>query len=367
MKNQVVIVPAIAKPIAVSPGFAKKLLSQFKLDLMALCGFGCRYCSSNAGNYLRIHREQLADETERQLGVRLYPDTDPSLTIHWGDVFEKIEKQLGSKPRTWGQGQTIVFSMLTDGFSPLLVESGQTRLALEWLVDRTSFRIRVLTKNAVVGSPEWIEFFLQHPDRFVVGLSTGTVDDRSASRIELGTPWPSKRLAALRNLQDAGVPTYGMLCPVMPDVLDGNGAGLEQLVAAISPERVECVWAEPYNNRHNWQAVQLGYQPGSASHSWFQSVFGERNWSMWSRYATELYTRLHAAASRDGWTEKLRHLLYELRITGEDASVFEHTGLDGVLLQTKPNSDGASKNPSFARMQQSMRSVEATSTATPSV
>lgn len=47
-------------------------------------------------------------------------------------------------------------------------------------------------------------------------------------------------------------------------------------------------------------------------------------------------------------------MLYELRITGEDAKVFERTGLDGALPQTKPNSDGTSKNLSFARMQQSL-------------
>jgi hypothetical protein len=40
MKNKIVVVPAIAKPIAESPGFAKKQLSEFKLDILALCGYG---------------------------------------------------------------------------------------------------------------------------------------------------------------------------------------------------------------------------------------------------------------------------------------------------------------------------------------
>ena len=58
MKSKVVRVPSIAQPICRSPGFEKKRLSEYKLDLMALCGFGCRYCSSNWGNYLRINRER---------------------------------------------------------------------------------------------------------------------------------------------------------------------------------------------------------------------------------------------------------------------------------------------------------------------
>jgi DNA repair photolyase len=240
--------------------------------------------------------------------------------------------------------------MLTDGFSPLLVESGQTRRALELILARTSFRIRILTKNSAVGSPEWVPFFAKHRDRFVVGLSTGTLDDRAASRIELGTPWPSQRLSALRALQDAGVATYGMLCPVMPDVLEDDGAGLRQLIAAVRPERVEHIWAEPYNDRRNWQIVQRGYRPGSFAHTWVQDVFAERNWSLWSRYAAEIYRILHDEATRGGWSSKLRYLLYELRVTADDGKVFEKTNLEGVLLQSKPDKDGMSRNRHFADM-----------------
>jgi hypothetical protein len=72
-KTLLVNVPAIKEPIQPSPGFAKKGLSDFKLDLMSLCQFGCSYCSSNAGNHLRINRERFANYTQRQLGQRLYP------------------------------------------------------------------------------------------------------------------------------------------------------------------------------------------------------------------------------------------------------------------------------------------------------
>ena len=48
MKNVIVNVPAVKGPIRKSPGFAKKELADYKLDIVALCGFGCRYCSSNS-------------------------------------------------------------------------------------------------------------------------------------------------------------------------------------------------------------------------------------------------------------------------------------------------------------------------------
>jgi DNA repair photolyase len=191
MKNIVVRIPSIKEPIVPSPGFEKKALSHSKLDIMALCGFGCRYCSSNNGNYLRINRQRFATLTEEQTGQRLYPASSPHLSFQWPDILEKLEAQLSNKSREWGMGRTLMFSMLTDGFSPSLVADGTTRAVLELVLKRTSFRVRILTKNAVVGAPEWVEFFKSHPGRFVVGLSTGTTDDQWARRVELGTSPPT--------------------------------------------------------------------------------------------------------------------------------------------------------------------------------
>ncbi|MCA9072468.1 MAG: hypothetical protein KDA84_26270, partial [Planctomycetaceae bacterium] len=114
-KLKIVEVPSIVEPIQRSPGFAKKALSDYKLDILGLCGFGCKYCSSNVGNYLRINRARFAELTERQLGERLLPAENPELTFIWLDVIEKLVAQLDRKKKSFGEGQTLVFSMLTDG------------------------------------------------------------------------------------------------------------------------------------------------------------------------------------------------------------------------------------------------------------
>jgi DNA repair photolyase len=347
MHRKIVNVPAIKRPIAKSPGFAKKELSDFKLDRIGLCEFGCRYCSSNAGNYLRLNQERFADLTEAQTGERTYPSEDPHLMFAWPDFEEKLEAQLRKKPRDWGKGQTLVYSMLTDGFSPTLVRSGQTEETLRTVLDRTQFRIRVLTKNAIVGKPQWLDFFKAHSGRFVVGLSTGSMDDKWAKKDELFTAPPSRRLMALNGLQDAGIATYGMLCPVFPDVLEVNR--LEELVDRVRPDRVEHVWAEPFNDRKNWKAVRAGYDEGSSGYKWLTDVYERGNKDLWSEYATELYVRLRDKARREGWLSKLRYLLYEGRITQNDAKKFR--GLKGVLLQSKPADDGKSRNPYIAALE----------------
>jgi DNA repair photolyase len=350
MKNKVVTVPSIKQPIQTSPGFAKKKLSDYKLDILGLCGFGCRYCSSNEGNYLRIQRGRFAERTLEQLGERLLPADNPSLMFVWPDVLARLDEQLARKRPGWGAGKTLVFSMLTDGFSPELVRSGVTERALLAVLERTAFRIRVLTKNAVVGSPKWIRFFNRHPGRFVVGLSTGTLDDDWARRIEIGTSLPTARLRALRKLQDAGVPTYGMLCPVFPDLLERDA--LDSLISHIRPDVVEHIWAEPYNDRNNWSIVREGYEPGTYGYRWLTDVYANGNTERWSHYATKLYERLQRRANRDGWLDKLRYLLYERNIGENDAP--KYRGLRGVLLQSAPGDDGLSTNPYMAREQRKL-------------
>lgn len=345
--TKIVEVPTIQVPIAASPGFAKKELSEFKLDIMGLCQFGCVYCSSNSGNYLRIQQKPFLDLTEVQTGERSRPIDDPKLMFAWPEILERLDDQLSSKQPCWGQGKTLVFSMLTDGFSPHLVQSGTTEAALRKVLDHTSFRIRVLTKNPVVGTSRWIRFFQDFPDRFVVGLSVGTLDDAWAKRIERRIPPTRQRLKALQALQDADIPTFGMLCPAFPHTLEGDH--LERLVEAIRPERNEHVWAEPFNDRKCWRAIHDCLDPSGRDAVWLQRVYDDGDRGLWSSYATELYQRLRCQAEAGDWLNKLRYLLYEGNIAKHDAPAFR--GFEGVLLQSKPNDAGLSRNPAFAELQ----------------
>lgn len=345
-KLRVVDVPSIKEPITKSPGFAKKELADYKLDLMALCGFGCSYCSSNSGNYLRIRREDFADLTEQQLGERLYPATSPELTFRWPDVLDRLRAQLRIKSYGWGKGHTLVVSQLTDAFSGPAFTSGDTREALDLVLECTSFRVRILTKNSVVGlSPSWVDYFRKWRDRVVVGLSIGTLDDEWAARVEIGTPPPSARVRALRALQDAGVPTYGMLCPIFPDALEH----LNELLSSVRPGECETVWAEPYNDRTNWASVRAGYAHDSDAWRWFTNTYENGDRRLWSDYAAKLYEGLHYRARRDGWLHKLRYLLYETDILADDATRFRN--FDSILLQSPKREDGTSRNAAIRALQ----------------
>lgn len=340
MKNRIVDIPSIKDPIKASPGFFKKELADHKLDIMGLCGAGCAYCSSNEGNYLRIRRADFAAAAETQLGERLLPGSSPELSFRWTDFEQRLDEQLVVKDRL-GLHKTLVFSQLTDAFSPWAVKSGLTRRTLDKVLARTLFRIRVLTKFDYVGRPEWINLFKAHPGRFIVGLSIGTLDDAWARRVEVWTSAPTARVKALHRLQDAGVPTYGMLCPVFPHVVQRYEVG--RLVDAIRPERCETVWAEPYNDRNNWVAVAAGCDPDE--YRWFRSVFGGGDKARWSEYAGMLYANLTEALALAGQMHKLRYLLYEGDVMADEAQCMEE--LNGILLQGPKGPDGYSKHEVF--------------------
>lgn len=351
-KLTLVNVPTISSPLRKSPGFAKKLLSDYALDLLALCGYGCRYCSSNNGNYLRIHRNEFAELARQQVGEPLTPQMDPQLSYVWPDVLERLDAKTRGLRQDFGLGRTVVFSMLTDGFSPHLVEMGTTLAALELVLARTSLRIRVLTKNACVGSKRWTDFFARHPGRFVVGLSLGTLDDGFAKKVEIGTSPPSARAKAYAKLRAAGIPTYGMLCPMFFDALSSD-LSIEGLLEVVQPHACENVWAEPFNDRANWQHVRAGFAPDSLAYLLLTDIYEKRKFDKWSRYATALYLKLRAFAERDGWLGKLVYLLYEDLIDARDVPRLRD--LAGVLLQSKPGEDGYSRNPAVAELERSIR------------
>lgn len=336
MKTRSLMLPSIKDPIKASPGFYKKDLATHKLDMMGKCGFSCSYCSTAATTNMRINREKFADEAERQLGERLYPDA-PHLTYRWGDFEERLDAQLACKPlglglveSRWGYGHTLVFSQLTDGFSPWAVADGLTERTLLKILRRTGFRIRVLTKSAIVGTDPWLKLFNEWPGRFVVGLSIGTLDDEWARRVEIGTSSPTARMRAHRNLQDAGVPTFGMLCPIFPGALAGDG--VERLVEAIRPALCERVWSEPFNDRGNWRVVADGHAPNDPAREVLAEMFEGRNArTAWTNYATNLYRRVHAALGSEA--HKHRYLLYQdgMGLVAKEALRMS----PGVLFQSK--------------------------------
>lgn len=83
--------------------------------------------------------------------------------------------------------------------------------------------------------------------RLILGVSTGTLDDKLGRAIERGTALVSKRIKSLHELQDAGCRMFGMICPSLPQA--DYTAFSSAMCNALRVENCEHVWAEPMNVR----------------------------------------------------------------------------------------------------------------------
>lgn len=362
--------------IVPAPGFAKKGLAHAHWERQFRCTAACLYCSTNVtlpmnygkGRLMRLAAEQVpgvtwdhhAEVSVGQDGTLYDPTRRPEVAVVWDveAMYQALAEQIAAHGPEWGAGRTLMVSQLTDPLFEPASQRGFTLRALSLILDKTKFRLRMLTKNEAAGRGEWLRFFVDHRDRVVVGLSIGSLDDGWAAKMEGGTSHPTLRVRAVRALQEAGVPTFTMACPVFPQVAHDREA-LRALFAAVRPELGETVWVEPANNRASADAEREVYDPSTRWRAWYDRVYppmvnGRRAkgaTAEWSAYATTLYEQTVAMAREGGWLDRLIYLLYEQDITPDDAAKFASLGFAGLSLQAKPREDGKSINPAFAAFQ----------------
>ena len=317
-------------PVRLSPGFEKKELSVYKLDLDAFCQFACIYCSSNTGNLMRMNSSKIEEWSESQVGTRLNPVKDADrFYISYPGIIEKLAEQIDSQPKLRTLEVTLQFGMLVDNFSPHLVQEGVTLTCLRMLFERTRFRVRALTKSNLVAKPEFIELFKRFPNRIVVGSSCGTLSN-GIMEVEKYTSIPRARAAAIRTLQEAGIQTFGMFCPILP----GFHAKEEiaQLYPAFNPMLLGTVWCEPYNDRLNWKRLRDHVSNKALQDAISNVMTNKRNWA---RYALDL-ARHHAETLENiGFKGKSIFLLYEAGMTPDEMA--EARRIPGVLFQSDPS------------------------------
>ena len=122
----------------------------------------------------------------------------------------------------------VMISDCTDPYQPLEARLRLTRHCLSVLF-RHGFPVLVVTKSDLVVR----DIDVLSSGRAVVSMTITTLDDDIARRIEPGAPSPSKRLRALEELAEAGVPITVRVDPIIPGVND-RLEELEELLDAVA-------------------------------------------------------------------------------------------------------------------------------------
>ncbi|MGH9365888.1 MAG: radical SAM protein, partial [Thermoanaerobaculia bacterium] len=131
---------------------------------------------------------------------------------------ELLRKELSRK--SWN-GDTIVFSGVTDAYQPLEAVDGITRRCLETLLE---FRnpVGIVTKGALIRRDRDLLAALAREASARVFVSIAFADDATARKLEPNVAPPSQRFEALAALSEAGVETGIAASPVIPGLNDSD-------------------------------------------------------------------------------------------------------------------------------------------------
>ncbi|MEW5927489.1 MAG: PA0069 family radical SAM protein [Gemmatimonadota bacterium] len=165
------------------------------------CSHGCIYC------YARPNHEYLGFSAGLDFETRIMVKEDaPAL----------LRRELSS-PR-W-RPEVVAMSGVTDPYQPVERKLRLTRGCLEVLAEARN-PVGIVTKNHLVTRDADLLGELARFGAALVFLSITTLDPKLQRVMEPRTSIPARRLDAIRELADAGIPTGVMVAPVIPGLTD---------------------------------------------------------------------------------------------------------------------------------------------------
>ena len=176
------------------------------------CEHGCVYC--------------FARPTHAYLGLSPGLDFESRLFAK-PDAPALLEKELaapGYEPRM------IAIGTNTDPYQPIECEHKIMRGILE-VLERTGHPVGIVTKSALVTRDIDILARMAKRNLAKVAISVTSLDPKLARTMEPRASTPPKRLEALRQLSEAGIPTTVMVAPVIPAL---NDSEIERILDAAA-------------------------------------------------------------------------------------------------------------------------------------
>lgn len=196
------------------------------------CEFACKYCYAR---YTHEYMELDGSEFEKKIYVK--KDAAPLLA---GDISRKYsyasERSSGENP------EHIAIGTATDPYQPAEREHGVTRACLEELAKREGLSISVITKsNQIVRD---IDLFKRIAARSELSLNITitTLRPKLARLLEPRAPRPDLRLAAVRQLREAGLAVGVSAAPLIPGITDREG-DLEAVAEAAREAGAQWFWS----------------------------------------------------------------------------------------------------------------------------
>ncbi|NBB76975.1 MAG: PA0069 family radical SAM protein [Bacteroidetes bacterium] len=186
------------------------------------CEHGCVYC--------------YARPTHEFLGMSPGLDFESRIVVKY-DAPELLRKEL-SKP-SW-KPQTLVMSGVTDPYQPIEKKLQITRGCIEVLAE-CNHPLAIITKNYLVTRDIDLLSKLAEFNAVRVVVSITSLDKSITDTMEPRTSRPQRRLKAVRELSDAGIPVQVNIAPVIPGLTDQELVPIMEASSEAGAESVAVV------------------------------------------------------------------------------------------------------------------------------
>ncbi len=226
------------------------------------CEHGCSYC------YARPSHAYLGLSPGLDFEARLFAKPNAA---------ELLERELSS-PKY--QPREIALGSNTDPYQPIERQYRITREILEVLA-RTDHPVTIITKSALVTRDIDILAPMAAKGLARVAISVTTLDGALARAMEPRAATPRKRLEALRQLQQAGIPTAVLMAPIIPGINDHEIEVLLEAAADAGVNEANYILLRlPLELRELFREWLLTHYPGKSRHvlSLVQSTRGGRDY-----------------------------------------------------------------------------------------
>ena len=273
------------------------------------CEHGCVYC--------------FARPTHSYMGLSPGLDFESKLFAK-PDAAKLLDKELSKEGY---QPRTIAIGTNTDPYQPIEKQWRIMREILE-VLDARNHPVGIVTKSALVTRD--IDILSRMAERGLakVALSVTTLDRMLARTMEPRASTPTKRLEAIRQLSDAGIPASVMVAPIVPGltnseiekILDaGRAAGaldagyvLLRLPLEVSPIFKDWLLRHyPDRYRHVMSLIRSMRDGKDYDSEWGKRMRGT------GPYAWQIGRRFEIAARRLGLNQKRTSLRTDLFVQAE--------------------------------------------------
>jgi DNA repair photolyase len=189
------------------------------------CEFACKYCYARYTHEFMELRDPLA--FERLIYVK-----------------QNVAGQLRRDLKKVKKEEMIAIGTATDPYQPAERRYEVTRSILEELALHEGYDIGIVTKSNLVVRDADVLRRIGERNKIYVNVTVTTLDYRLAHILEPRAPRPDMRLAAVRELNNAGVPAGVICAPVVPGLTDGVRE-LDALVKATKDHGGQYIYANP--------------------------------------------------------------------------------------------------------------------------